>query len=287
MKVCQFVVHSFVAVYLLITACFQHCLAQDHVLIGRKPANFIPDDDMIVVPLTIEKNFIDEVNEENKATFDAHRKTVQMWIQNEEYAEMYGLENRGVFQTSTPAQRQRFFERNYLRFINKKAENNTNEGITNWWEKWTADDELESINNVEKNEEYLVKAKKNKGRPNLDQKETVKVGKQEVEVGFQPRLELGMLKVTVDSPYVNVRAWVGVNGNQEVKFEKRINSTNTKAVVNYFIDQERVLAAVDQGLSDNWSLRLTHDKNLKDSESLMESGISENNIMQLRFGMGF
>lgn len=255
--------------------------------ISRAPANYIMDDDMIVVPITIEKTFIDDIHEQYQDSFKAHKKTVEGWQLNQEKAEAYGLEDRGIFRTATLQQRQNFMQRNYLRFYSKKFEQGTNEGLQNLWEQWTADDEIESIKAIEKQDKILVKAKKKQGRTNLDKKTTAKVGKKEFKFGFQPRIELGMVKLTMDSPYFKMRAWLGVNGNQEVKLEKRIKATKTSAMVNYFIDQDRVLAVVDQGITGPFSLRMTHDIRLDPKAPDLAAPSSENNTVQLRFRMGF
>ena len=42
------------------------CHAQ---MIYRAPANYVPDDDMIVVPMVIERNKMDEFNERHKSKF--------------------------------------------------------------------------------------------------------------------------------------------------------------------------------------------------------------------------
>jgi hypothetical protein len=284
MRACPNFLHLCLSAYIFFIACMNQVQAQTP---SRAPASYILDDDMIVVPINIEKTFLDEIHEEYKGAFDAHRKTVENWMRNEELAEAYGLENRGIFQTSTLQQRQNFLQRNYLRFFSKKVERDTNQGLQNWWQEWTADDEIDSISNLEKQDKIIVRAKKKTGQKTFDKKTSTKVGRQEFKFGFQPRLEIGMLKVTMDSPYFKMRAWLGANGNQEVKLERSFRATKTKAMVNYYMDQERVLAAIDQRLTSRWSLRFTHDKKLDNLSPSLATPSSENNITQLRFRMGF
>ena len=284
MRACPNFLHLCLSAYIFFIACMNQVQAQTP---SRAPASYILDDDMIVVPINVEKTFVDEIHEEYKGAFDAHRKTVENWMRNEELAEAYGLENRGIFQTSTLQQRQNFLQRNYLRFFSQKVQQDTNQGLQNWWQDWNTDDEIDSINNLEKQEKILVKAKRSSGQGTFDKKTSAKVGKQEFKFGLQPRLELGMIKVTLDSPYFKARAWLGANGNQEIKFERNFSTTKTRAMVNYYMDQERVLAAIDQRLNHRWSLRFTHDKQLNALSPNLAAPSSENNIMQLRFGMGF
>ena len=64
--------------------------------VGRSPANFVPDDDEIVVPIIVEKNFMEEFHEKHEADFREARTKLTFWMQQEQYAQDYGLENTGV-----------------------------------------------------------------------------------------------------------------------------------------------------------------------------------------------
>lgn len=253
----------------------------------RKPANFVPDDDLIEVPIVIEKTYMDKFHEENESEFSQVKKQVENWQINDEKAHLYGLEDKPVFYISTQEQRKELFMRNYLRFFNKKVETDTRVGVQTLWKEWNSDDELKSIESAEKHEGYIVKSRKTLGKPSIKAERTVQVGKDEFKFNFQPRLEMGMAKVTIDSPYINMRAWIGVNGKQEVKLYRFVKSSKTNIQANYYIEDKRVLAALDQELGSHWSLRMTHDKQIKGFSSITRSGNSENNIIQVRFGMGF
>lgn len=255
--------------------------------VGRKPANFVPDDDAIIVPMVIEKNFIDDFHEKHERKFKSARKKLRYWLTQEQYAKDYGLENTGIVNLPTAEEKERFLQKNYLRFISKDVEKTTNSGLKNTLESWTADDEIDAITAVELHEKVLVKAQKNKGKSVLKASKTVKVGSDNLKFGFQPRIEIGMMKFTLSSKHFKARAWVGINGNQELKVEKKFKSTNTRAFVNYYIEETRLLAAVDQKLRRNLSLRFTHSKDFEDFENVNKTIQAENNILQLRFHMGF
>ena len=255
--------------------------------ISRAPANFVPDDDLIVVPMVIEKNFIEEFNDKHEKEFRSARQKLQYWITQEEYAKNYGLENTGIVTLPTEEEKQKFLERNYLRFLSKDVEKSTNAGLKDTWESWNEDDEIDAINAVELHEKVLVKAEKDSGKKTLKTSKSVKVGKDTFKFGFQPRVEIGMVKFTMKSKYFSARAWVGINGNQELKVERKFKSTNTSAFINYYIDESRLLAAVDQRLTDEWSLRYTHTKDAKDFDGLQSAGEVENNILQLRYRLSF
>lgn len=263
------------------------CQAQG---ISRAPANYVPDDDMIIVPIVIERNSIHEFNERHEEKFQNAKKQLRQWINDQEYAEAYGLEGTGAVRLPTQQEKQRFFERNYLRFLTKDVENANNEFVQETIDEITADEELATIETFEARDEYIVKAKKEAtGSENAvkELKSEVKVGKEKFKFNFQPRVEMGMIKVTFKSSYFNARAWVGINGNQEFKLFRRFKSTGTKAQVNYFYEQQRVLASIDQPLAPNWSLRLTHDRQEAAPELNNITEDRENNVIQIRFGKRF
>ena len=96
-----------------------------------------------------------------------------------------------------------------------------------------------------------------------------------------------MLKFTMKSKYLYGRAWVGVNGNQEVMLERKFKKTKTKTYVNYYVDDTRLLYVVDQHIYGHLSFRFSHSKDVDKFEDLDQTGVTEDNISQLRFSMRF
>lgn len=272
------------AVLVLVTSC---TAIAESSRVMRKPANFVPDDDLIVVPLVVESNIYEEFNEKHKDKFKASRKKLENWIIQEQYAKDYGLEDAGFIELPTAEEKERFLHRNYLRFIQKDVERSNNETLQGYARQWTADDEIDSIKNNEQHSEFIVKAKRSKGRKVVKVTETVKVAGRKFKLDIQPRLEMGMVKIRLDSEFVDVRAWLGVNGNQEINIDRTFKSTNTTAMMNFYVEENRVLAALSQRISDHWSARLTHEKIGSDFDDMRSSGVSENNILSVNFGMGF
>lgn len=281
-NICKKYMQVCLSVYLLVTS----------VAIGdtgRVPANFVPDDDLIVVPIVIEKSFIDRFNEKHEDNFRGSKDRLKYWISQEEYAEAYGLEGRGIVSTPSADDKQKFLDRNILRFISKDIERSTNKGAQSIWEDWVADDEIDAIQAIEAHERVLVRAEKSQNTLGyLKASKTVKVGKRsKIKFGFQPRLEIGMAKFTMSSSIVDLKAWVGVNGNQEVNIERKFKSTKTKAFLNYKIDETRLLMVVDQRIARHWGLRFTHQKDIDKFNEISQTGVEENNVVQLRYSKRF
>jgi hypothetical protein len=260
--------------------------------ICRAPANYVPDDDMIVVPIVIEKNAMDEFHEKHAGRFNNAKAQLVKWINDENYAKSWGLEDTGTVRLPNEQEKERFFERNYMRFLQTDIQNSTNQTVNQTIEELTADDELATIERYEARDEYIVEARKAAGQSqdtaerNIVKKE-IKVGKEKIKFDVQPRLEMGMVMIKFKSSYFNMRAWVGVNGNQEVNFSKDFSSLGTRTRVNYYIEQKRVLASIDQPLVTNWSLRLTHDRQEPEPELNGLTQLRENNVIQIRFGKRF
>ena len=261
--------------------------AQSDNVVSRKPANFVPDEDMIVVPLIVERDFIEEFHNAHKGNFTAAKKKIDYWRSQEQYAKDYGLEDAQWIHLPSADEKFRFFERNYMRFLKKDLERSTNKGVQDTVSSWTADDELDSIQAAEYQDKVIVHAKRKSGKKIIIKSKTVKVGKRTLKFDIQPRLEIGMIKIRLKAEYFELRAWLGANGDQEINLKTGIKSTGTRALVNYYVDDTRLLAAVDQTLKKNWSLRITHQKDFTDINKFNDTIVSETNRIQVRFGATF
>lgn len=262
----------------------------------RAPANYVPDDDMIVVPIYIDRTFIDKVNEDNEKSISQSKKKVEQWIKNDEYARAYGLEGTGAFPTTTPAQRRAFFEKTYLRYVSRKLETDTNEGISDWWNEYNQDDEIENIDNRNKEESYVVKATKRKtGINKISKKTSKKVGgkkKKKLNFSSQLRPEIGAVKFGMESFLFDATVWVGANGKNELNVERKFKKIKLRAMGNYYLEENKLLGVLDKKLIPKWSLRYSHEKWLDDRGNYadLETGAlrnrpQEDNKLQLQFRM--
>lgn len=282
-KICQFLTHFTMGVYFLVS----HCPCAKAEANCRKPANFVPDDDVIVVPLIIEKSIVDRFHEKHQENFDVARKKIIQWQAQETYAKDYGLENAGFLNLPTAEEKMTFFKRNYLRFVSKDIEKSGNNSLRDAMKNWTADDEIDSIKSIEYREKILVKVKKDVGHKQVKTIKKIKVFKDDIKLGVQVRPEIGMMKLTLKSKYFFARTWLGINGNQELKVEKKFKKTNTTALFNYYIDQSIILAAVDQKLAKHLTFRVSHTKNADGFDQLNRSGTDEATVFQVRFNRTF
>jgi hypothetical protein len=259
----------------------------------RKPCNYAADEDLIVVPETYRPlNFVEKINKEREGEFTRTRNQVQLWQHNQELAEAYGITNSTQMRVSTMTQRQNMIESRYLRFFSQAIERNNNEMVNNWYESWTADDEVDSIEDLNKFDNYVVLSEKTRiknASAKQGQSANTKKNSNKFEFDIQPRVEVGSMRIRIKTPFFKMRAWVGVNGQQEVSLERRFKMTGTRALVNYYVDDDRALAAVDQPLMQGLKLRITHSKfNVSGEDRLPASSVQpEVNTVQLKYGLNF
>jgi len=218
----------------LILPCFAYSQA------SRTPASYIPDDDKIIVPTSYEKTFYEQVTERNKGYLESHRRGIQQWIYMDEFVRNYGLEDAGFYNTSSPQQRRKYFERHYIRYFTKKVGRGAGRNIKEWWNEWSTDDEIDAIESNINREGYIIKStsssstlrRLSKGQE-FDVKVSIKKRKHRWKIRFQPRLEQGSIKFKVSYDDFYAHAFLGANGRQEVFMEK--GSLNLKLMVIFIV----------------------------------------------------
>jgi hypothetical protein len=256
----------------------------------RVPANYAVDEDLIVVPQKSRPmNFVEEVHLERKQEFEQVKTTVEIWQRNQELAEAYGVENSTQFRVATQEQRQNLIEGRYLRFLNQKVERYNNNMVQDIVSGWTVDDEINAIDDLNENDGYIIyssRSKKEMQAKSEAAKQRSKKEKKLFRFDIQPRVEVGAVRVFFDSPYINLKAWIAANGNHELTLNRRFNYTQTRALLNYFVEQDRVLAAIDQPINSlGVHLRMTHERTDMSNESRVPA--SEINTVQLRYRLTF
>jgi hypothetical protein len=244
---------------------------------------------MIVVPLNIQGNFYEDFNTRHRKKFSASKKKMEYWLSQEQYARDYGLEDTGFISLPSEEVKKDFLKRNYLRFISRDVKESNQRTLKSIAKSWSSDDEIDAIREQEEREKFIVKARKTRGATANSQalEARIKVGKKKFKLRFQPRIEMGMLKIKFSSEYLNFQAWLGANGKQEIKFEKKLSGWGTKALLLYYIDETRLLATVDQRIMKGLDLRFTHEKDIDKFSRFFRAADEEINTIQLRFRMGF
>ncbi len=225
---------------------------------GRTPANYVPNDDVIVVPVNAEMSFY-----ERHFLYDAKfsersqiQQRIKLWQENELMAQRHGVDTQS---SSSPyyipdsEDKMKWMQRSYFRYLQKKGEDPFKREGQEMIREWTADDEVDSIDEMEAN--FRSGAKKDSTTRSLLDRPLIKAFRErqvaktkKFNFNFQPRVEQGLIILGMTGPIFDARAWVAANGEPEVKAERKIASTGTRFMVNYFAHSGRYLSSVDQSL---------------------------------------
>jgi hypothetical protein len=263
--------------------------------LNRSPASSHINDDAIDEIIIVKSEILPwhgETAEDKKNIFYT-REMIRYWTEQREMAQNYGLEDRLSGSIPTIGEQQAFVQRNYLRFLSQRVERNTQQTAQSAFNNWTLNDEIDAVKNFEKHEEYIIKAKKTKGiHKENDKEKKIKIASDEIKFFFQPRLEMGMVRMRVFNERFSLMAWLGINGNQELQFDHQVPVINAHFMSRYYLDEGRTLTAFDQPLKSGkdylLSLRLSHDY-FNQLPQNNELGLipKENTMLQIRFGMTF
>lgn len=219
---------------------------------SRRPASYVPNDDVIVVPVDAEMGFYEKhvLNDPDMHKNSNVQRQIKLWQENETMAQHYGLDTQSegsLYYVPTSQEKFKLIERSYFRYLRKKGEDPFQDEGQEIIRSWTASDELDTIDEMEA--AFRATQQKTASGRSLPQAFREKQVAQTKKFRFhvQPRLEQGLLIVRVSGP-VDARAWVGINGEAELNIQKTFAATGTRIQSNYFVHDGRYLASIDQEL---------------------------------------
>lgn len=241
--------------------CFSAALAPEaprKVNVGRSPANYVPNDDVIAVPVNAEIGFYEKhvLNDKSWSDKSAVQRQIRIWQENELMAQQYGLNTQsGAYYVPTSTEKWNWMQRSYFRYLKKKSEDPFKQEGQDVWRSWTANDEVNSIDEMEARfRATTTRSATGKPLPTAFQEKTAKTKK--FKLNFQPRLEQGMVIVRASSQWFDARAWVAVNGETEVNVQRTF-ATQTRFMMNYYVHSGEYLTALDQNIGYGLTARLT------------------------------
>lgn len=235
-------------------------------LVSRAPANYIPNDNVIVTPLSAEVTFYDQyiASQKDFNETSAVRQKVQQWQERELMAERYGIDNslaRTPYYVPNADQKFEYLQRSYFRYLKKKGERPLQNESKEFVKELTDSNEIDTIDEMEaafRRSNNLQS--KITGSSTNKRKKKVSIS-EKVDLQFLPRLEQGLMIVRLKSPWLQGRAWIAVNGETEVKLEKYLSATKSRFLVNYYVHTGEYLSSMDQRITKYVSARVTNSKN--------------------------
>lgn len=253
------------AVCLVILATEGMAQVQTKNYVTRKPASYVPDDDVIVKPVDNELSFYQQyVASDNSQEVTVSRNQIKIWNDNQQFADQYGMDSTlagSSFFVPTPDQKFEYFKDRYMRYLRNRGEQPLKDAPKNWYEDYRASNEVDTIDQMEER----FKKNNGTGRTEKDLPEVLQTKKislwKKTNFIFQPRVDQGLVVVGIKGPIAYARAWVGVNGKTEINIQKSVDSVGFRFMVNYYADTGRYFTSVDQRIYNNLSARVTSQKN--------------------------
>ena len=218
---------------------------------GRKPAHYVPNDDVIVVPVEAKIGFYEKhiLNDKAWSEKSLVQQQIRIWQENEQMAQRYGMDTDSIgsqYYVPLNDEKFRYIQRSYFRFISRQGSSQLQETGRSTIRQWTASDEISTIDEMDaafRNSNSNARASQ---RPSFLREENFAHTKR-TKFRYQLRPEQAMVIIRMESPWVEGRAWISPTG-AEFNLQRHFESSGTRVMVNYFTDEGRYLAVADQSL---------------------------------------
>lgn len=232
--------------------------------VERKPASYIPDDDVIIKPVDNELSFYQQYVESDKSpTVVESRNQLKIWNDNQAFADQYGMDSTlagSAFFVPTPEEKFEYFKDKYMRYLRRRGEQPLKDAPKTWYQEYRASNEVDTIDEMEARFKASNGTQSKKTLlPGSFQAKEVSIWKKTKFI-FQPRLDQGLVIVGFRSPIATARAWVGVNGETEINIQQSLDSIGLRVMFNYFAHSGKYFTSVDQRLMENIYARYTSNK---------------------------
>ena len=202
--------------------CFSSVLAAQEIT--RMPANFIPDDDVQVVPVD-QEIWLDRVMvNDNRGILQEVKENMQDWNEQEEFITTWDLQGRG-YQIVDVDQRKRYLLRNSLKYLDKR--------ISGEIKNAEAGSTMEKIGEAQK---ALKPQTKVDVAPNIKLK-------------FKARVLQGKAYMIVDNPYLPNTTTVRADGRVDVHAKKEIESIGVQTEIKYIVNSNSLRLNAEKKLS--------------------------------------
>ncbi len=234
--------------------------------VSRAPANYIPDDDVIIKPVDNEVSFYQQyVASDNSADVAISRNQLKIWNENQQFADQYGMDSTltgSAFFVPTAEEKFEYFKEKYMRYLRRKGEQPLKDAPKNWYQDMRASNEVDTIDEMEARFKSSNKdsTSANNILPESLQEKEISLWKKTKFI-FQPRVDQGLVVVGIRGPIAYARAWVGVNGETEFNIQKNIDSIGFRLMFNYYAHSGQYFTSADQRIAENVYARVTSQKN--------------------------
>jgi hypothetical protein len=244
---------------------------------SRKPANFMPDDDLIMVPIQYESPFLARVIDPNNQQMKELKLQLNYWTEQQLHVEDWGLESTNMIALPSSDEKLRYFQRTFFRYAGREARDPVQQEVRSIWYEWTADQEVQAI----KNNDQDIDAKSSTEIGRKLSKQKVISENSKMRFRFKPQPFKGFASISMTSGYFNANAVMGINGRFEFKIDRRFESVGLYAMANINLSDDIKIAYIEKQLTDKISLGLSH------TISETNAAVTEDNRLTLRYYTAF
>jgi hypothetical protein len=263
---------------------------------GRAPAHINPES-TLTVPLEMKKNSYKEFMKDKIQHMGRIHDHLRSWKHRDEIAAKYDLIDNGIYQPISGDDRIDTLRSEALYFFKRQAREPLQSHLrdirfdtTESEDEVSYKKELVEINSRKgkvfvyeiENNKRIKKESGNKDKPN-----NPKINKEyglfkDVRLTLKPRLFKGVFITQIKSPHFRLNTLVGVNGDFEMTYSQHIKTIETGFFMNYSYDKKRLIANLDKGINENWSVKF-----FTEFDPLKEINIEEKSQLSLHFNMAF
>ena len=223
----------------------------------RKPANFVPNDDVIIVPLEYETHFLVRHIDPNHPRLARIKNQLELWVQQEQYVREWGIEDTGLYVPPTQEQRFDFFRKNFLRYVSRTAREPLKRDLREWW---NADDAVTEVQRIKQTEEEINRKEKAGITKKISKTKVLSTSKSKkfkYKLRFRPRVLKGYAALSFRSNLFNADSVLGVNGRLDLRISRNFSKIGLNTMFYYDINDNRMITSISKRLTPTISTSIT------------------------------
>lgn len=256
-KKLTFLQHCIKSIHFVLCAVTFILCSESRAQIMRSPANFVPDDDVIVVPLEYESHFINRHMDMKNQRLRTIKSTLDNWARKREYVEEWGLQGTGIYNPPTQEQMFNFFHRNFFRYVGRRVNEPLKRGINEWWDGSQEETDAEISAIQQTTQSVNKKDKSGTIFKKVSKKKVIKETKY-FKLKTRVRPLRGFISLSGRTPWVNIDAIVGANGRMEVKAERYFVGSRIYTMINHDVLANRTIGLITMPFTKTISGSITH-----------------------------
>ncbi|MBT6325559.1 MAG: hypothetical protein HOJ35_06290 [Bdellovibrionales bacterium] len=212
------------------------------VPIKRIPANFIPDDELEIIPIDTSIWIDDLMIEDDAGVMEKIKKNMAQWKEREEYIKTWDIEEILIYDYPSIREQRKYLSRKMLRYLDKRLSGE-----------------------IKKAEKGTMLARVGKVQKALKPKAEAQLSEQ-VKLKFKARVLRGRAYMVVDNPYIDYETMVSASGHVEMTVQKRFTAVGLKTKLQYNIDRDEWITSLDKRIARHVTARIS---SLQDDRTMM------------------